>query len=147
MTQAKRKTATYAVSVVDTSVASLTITKKPTKLIYYRGTSLVTTGMSLTAVLTDGTTQTVTSGFTCSPTTLTVSGTRTIIVTYGNASAYFTVTVNEPVVSALAVIHLGLGNRIAGVDQVDEVHAFDDATIFHIETRDDALGKHNDSPR
>ena len=41
----KGKTATYAVSVVDTSVASLTITQKPTKLIYYRGTSLVTTGM------------------------------------------------------------------------------------------------------
>jgi len=99
----KGKTATYAVSVVDTSVASLTVTQKPTKLIYYRGTSLVTTGMSLTAAMTDGTTKTVTSGFTCSPTTLTVSGTRTIIVTYGNASAYFTVTVNEPVVSALAV--------------------------------------------
>ena len=99
----KGKTATYAVSVVDTSVASLTVTQKPTKLIYYRGTSLVTTGMSLTAVMTDGTTKTVTSGFTCSPTTLTVSGTRTITVTYGNASAYFTVTVNEPVISAIAV--------------------------------------------
>ena len=62
-------------------------TTAPTVTGYVKGTSLVTTGMSLTAVMTDGTTKTVTSGFTCSPTTLTVNGTRTITVTYGNATA------------------------------------------------------------
>jgi hypothetical protein len=34
----------------------------------------------------------------------------------------------------------GLGGRIAGVDEVDELHAFDDAAGVNIETGYDAFG-------
>lgn len=99
----KGKTATYSVSVVDVSVSTLTLTTKPTKLSYYQNETLVTTGMVLTAAMTDGTTKKVTSGFTCSPTTLTTTGTRTITVTYGNKSVSYTVSVAVPVIASIAV--------------------------------------------
>ena len=99
----KSKTATFTVSVVESTVSTLTLTTKPTKLSYYRDETLVTTGMVLTAAMTDGTSKKVTSGFTCTPTTLSSTGTQTITVTYGNKSVSFTVSVTAPVIASITV--------------------------------------------
>jgi hypothetical protein len=45
-------------------------------------------------------------------------------------------------VGAFAGVARGLRGRIAGVDEVDKLHAFDDAAAVHVETGDDALGDH-----
>jgi hypothetical protein len=45
-------------------------------------------------------------------------------------------------VGPLDVVREGGLDRIAGVAQVDEPHALDDATILHVEAGDDALGQH-----
>lgn len=99
----KGKTATFTVTVVDTSVSSLTLTTKPTKLSYFLNETLATTGMVLTAGFTDGTTKKVTSGFTCTPSTFTTAGTQTVTVTYGAKTVSFTVTVTTPAISAITI--------------------------------------------
>ena len=45
-------------------------------------------------------------------------------------------------VGAGGVIGDGAFHRIAGVAQIDEIHALDDATLFHVETGDDAGFEH-----
>ena len=45
-------------------------------------------------------------------------------------------------VGAFAGVARGLRSGIAGVDEVDELHAFDDAAGVHVEAGDDALGQH-----
>ena len=45
-------------------------------------------------------------------------------------------------VGAFAGVARGLRGRIARVDEVDELHAFDDAAGVHVEAGDDALGEH-----
>ena len=99
----KGKTTTFTVSVVEPSVSGLVLKTKPTTLDFYRGDTLVTTGMVLTAIMTDGTTKDISSGYTCSPTELTSNGKKTITVTYGGHSVTYTVNVTEPVVSSIAV--------------------------------------------
>ena len=46
-------------------------------------------------------------------------------------------------VRAFAGVARGLRGRVAGIDEVDELHAFDDAAGVHVETGDDALGDHS----
>ncbi len=48
-------------------------------------------------------------------------------------------------VGVLRIVERGLLDRITGVLEVDEVHAFDDAAILHIEARDDARGERHDA--
>ena len=43
-------------------------------------------------------------------------------------------------VGAVAVVAVGKFDRVAGVAQVDEVDAFDDAAAGDVETGDDAFG-------
>ncbi len=45
-------------------------------------------------------------------------------------------------VGPFSIIDLGLLHGIASVDQVDKVHAFDDAAVFHVQARNDAFSKH-----
>ena len=88
------KTATFTVTVTQDSVKSISIKSKPTKLTYFVGDSLVPDGLTLTATYNSGKTATVSSGFTCSPTTLNTAGTQKITVTYSGKTASFNVTVN-----------------------------------------------------
>ena len=88
------KTCSFSVSVEDDkkeiSVASL-----PAKLEYTVGDKLDTTGLSIN-VVSGGGTQTITSGFSCTPKVLTTAGTQTITVIYeGINKCSFKVTVNE----------------------------------------------------
>ena len=45
-------------------------------------------------------------------------------------------------VGAGAVIGLGRLDRIAGIDEIDEVHALDDAAVLHVEAGDHAGFEH-----
>ena len=49
-------------------------------------------------------------------------------------------------VGALGVVATGQLDRIAGVDEIDEVHALDDPTGVHVEAGDDAGRPHEPPP-
>ena len=91
------KTATFAVNVQDVTLSGIAIASNPTKTSYYVGDTLDTTGLKLTATYSNGTTQTITGGFTCTPTALSTAGVQTVTVNYGGKTATFTVSVELPV--------------------------------------------------
>ena len=97
------KTTTFTVKVEDVTVSSISVKTKPNKVTYYKGDTLNTAGLSLTVQNSNGSTSTVTSGFTCSPTKLSTTGTQTITVTYGGKTTTFTVTVNPLSVKSISV--------------------------------------------
>lgn len=88
-------TCTFDVEVIGVELTYLTVKTMPFKVLYDIGDTIDTTGLSLTAMYSNGTTQTITSGFTCSPTVLNTAGTRTIAVSYGGKVCSFTVTVRR----------------------------------------------------
>ncbi len=75
------------------NVASVAIATKPVKVSYYTGEPLDLTGLSLNVTYTDGTTATVTDGFTAGAFNADSLGTKTVTVSYRNATASFPVTV------------------------------------------------------
>ena len=91
------KTATFAVNVQNVTLSGIAIASNPTKTSYYVGDTLDATGLKLTATYNNGTTQTITSGFTCTPTALSTAGAQTVTVNYGGKTATFTVNVELPV--------------------------------------------------
>ena len=90
-------TSNCTITVKKVEVTSLTIATQPTKTNYYVGDTLNTAGLTLKATYNNGTTQTITSGFTCTPTALTSAGTQTVTVNYGGKTATFAVKVELPV--------------------------------------------------
>lgn len=80
-------------------LSSISIATKPSKETYYVGDSLDTSGLQLTLTYSDGSTETVTSGFTTSGFSSTTAGTKTVTVTYEGKTTTFTVTVNTPAIS------------------------------------------------
>ena len=97
------KTATFTVNVQDVTLSSIAIASTPTKASYFVGDTLDTTGLKLTATYNNGTTQTITSGFTCTPTALTSAGTQTVTVNYGGKTATFAVNVQDVTLSGIAI--------------------------------------------
>lgn len=81
----------------DATVTAISVKSLPAKTTYRVGDSLETTGLSLTVTKNDGTTETVTSGFTCTPTVLTGVGSQVITVTYQDQATTFTVNVYDDV--------------------------------------------------
>ena len=97
------KTTTFTVNVQDVTLSGIAIASNPTKTSYYVGDTLDTTGLKLTATYNNGTTQTITSGFTCTPTALTSAGAQTVTVNYGGKTATFTVNVQDVTLSGIAI--------------------------------------------
>ena len=91
---------TCSVTVEDVPVPptpeSLSVSSKPTKTTYEIGESLNTSGLKLKLTYSDGTYETITSGFTTSGFSSTTTGTKTVTVKYGSLTTTFTVTVSEP---------------------------------------------------
>lgn len=77
------------------TVTNIAVKTMPKKTAYLVGDQLDTTGLTLTVTKSNGTTETVTDGFTCTPTTLKTAGTQIITITYGGKSATFNVAVSE----------------------------------------------------
>ena len=90
-------TSNCTINVKKEEVTSLTIATKPTKTSYFVGDTLNTAGLTLKAAYNNGTTQTITGGFTCTPTALSTAGVQTVTVNYGGKTATFTVNVELPV--------------------------------------------------
>ena len=99
------KTVSHYVTVTPKAkkVSSVAVQTMPSKTVYTAGDSLNTSGLRLKVTYTDGTTEEITGGFTCTPTKLNTVGQQTVTVSYGGKSASFTVTVNEPPVSSVTI--------------------------------------------
>lgn len=80
----------------DVTRVSLNILTPPDKTVYRTGEPLDTTGMTLQAVHPDGSTQTVTEGFTCTGFSSDTPGHKTVTVSYGGMETSFTAAVNTP---------------------------------------------------
>jgi len=94
---------------------SLSVSSKPTKTTYEIGESLNTNGLELKLTYSDGSTETITSGFTTSGFSSTTAGTKTVTVKYGSLATTFTVTVNPaPVPDDLAQLVMSSSETMAG---------------------------------
>lgn len=80
------------------TLSSISIATKPTKTTYEIGESLNISGLTLKLTYSDGSTKTVSSGFTTSGFSSDTAGTKTVKVTYSGKSTNFTVIVNEPII-------------------------------------------------
>ena len=97
------KTANFTVSVQAVTLSSLSIKSNPTRTSYYVGESLDTAGLALTAKYTNGNSQTVTSGFTCSPTSFSKAGNQTVTVSFSGKSVTFTVKVESVDLTSISI--------------------------------------------
>jgi len=82
--------------VTSVTVTGIAVTKSPAKITYLTGETLDTSGIEVTATMSDKSTQVISSGLSFNPTKLDTVGTITITVSYIDLSAEFTVTVTAP---------------------------------------------------
>lgn len=78
---------------VPVTLSGISIRTNPSKTTYQVGDTLDTSGLTLTASYSDGHSETVTNGFSCSPTSLDTAGGQTVTVTYNGKTAAFFVNV------------------------------------------------------
>ncbi len=97
------KSTSFTVTVQGVSVTSISVKTKPNDTSYYVGESLNTAGLKIRVNYSDGTSEDITSGFTCSPTHFSSTGTKTITVSYSGKSTSFTVTVGSVAVSSISI--------------------------------------------
>ncbi len=83
---------------------ALTVEKAPDKKLYTPGKPIQTDGMTLKVTYADGTSGTVTDGFTCTPDTAGGVGQQTVTVQYCGRSAAFDVNVIESPVTIASVM-------------------------------------------
>lgn len=94
---------TITVSLGKDAVTSIAIASKPSTTQYYVGQSLDTSGLRLKVSYKSGKSQEITSGYSCSPTSFSSEGTKTITVSYAGCSATFTVTVKALKAQSLSI--------------------------------------------
>ncbi len=88
--------ATVTVTKETATPSSVTVVSNPSKTTYYIGDTLNTSGLNLKLTYSDGSTKTITSGFTTSGFSSTSAGTKTVTVTYEGKTTTFNVTVKTP---------------------------------------------------
>lgn len=88
------KSTTYTVTVQDVKISNLALKTKPTKTEYYVGDTIDTSGLELTATYNNGSTKTITSGFTTSY-DFGTAGTKKVTVNYSGLSVTYDVTVEN----------------------------------------------------
>ncbi len=79
------------------TVSSVAVQSPPTKTTYTVGDKFDASGLTIKATMSDGTTKTLSSGFTVSTPDMSTAGTKTVTVSYGGKTATFTITVKAPV--------------------------------------------------
>lgn len=95
------KTFNVKVNPAEATVTGITIASAPNKTVYTVGESLDTTGLSIKVEKSDGSSETIGSGFDVSPKgALNTAGSVTITVSYKEKTATFTVTVNPAATSS-----------------------------------------------
>ena len=76
----------------------------PDKTTYTVGESFNAAGLTLTATYSDGTSKTVTSGFTCSEPDMSTAGTKSVTVTYDGKTTAFNITIkNAATLSSISI--------------------------------------------
>ncbi len=93
----------YNIVLEPVKMIGLSVKKLPTKTNYYTGDKLDSSGLVLNATYNNGKTETITSGFTCSPTSLNTAGTQTITVTYNGLTTQFNVSVTQTKATNISV--------------------------------------------
>jgi len=91
---------------VEKNVKSISVLTPPDKTSYNYKQSLDTTGLELIVNYTDGTSDTVTSGYKVSPTYFDRTGTHTVNVTYGGCETSFNVSVSYSFIQWIIMIFL-----------------------------------------
>ena len=87
-----------------TKTSKIEIVSKPSKVKYYEGDTLNTSGLKVKATYANGTSKEVTSGFTCTPEKLSTVGTQKVTVKYGGKSAKFNVEVAANTISKIEIV-------------------------------------------
>lgn len=87
--------ATVKINPTPAVLTSISVKNTPNKTNYFVGDLLDVTGLKLTATYNNGTAETITEGYTCSPMNLDKAGTQKITATYQGKTATFNVTVKE----------------------------------------------------
>ena len=77
------------------AITSIEVTKAPTKVEYVIGDAFDATGLTIKANYNNGTSATLTEGFTLSEVDMSTAGEKTVTVTYEGKTATFTITVAE----------------------------------------------------
>lgn len=95
-------TITYIRPNYTNKMTGLSVLSMPTKTSYYVGDTLNTSGLKLKATYADGSTKTISSGYTTSY-DFSSAGTKKVTVTYGGKSTSFNVTVSSVTVSSIAI--------------------------------------------
>ena len=116
------KKAECTVKVNEKKLTGISIASKPEKVEYYTGDSLDTKGMALTVTYSDGSSQKIQDGFTCTPTVLNTAGTQKITVSYEGKTAVFYVTVKEQPTGAFSVENVSgtQGETVQAVIKMDQ---------------------------
>ena len=78
------------------TLVKVSVATPPSKVVYTVGERFEADGLTLTAHYSNGSTKTLTEGFTCTPTELTEVGKTAVNISYNGCSTSFTVTVSEP---------------------------------------------------
>ncbi len=86
------------------NLKTISINSLPEKLVYELGEDLNTTGLKFELLYSDSSKEIATSGFTISGFDSHVVGTKTVVVTYGEATTSFEVVVKEPTPESLLII-------------------------------------------
>ena len=77
------------------TVSSISMRTLPTKTVYTVGEVFSSNGLSVKVNMSDGTSKTITEGFTVSAPDMTTAGTKTVTVSYSGKTTSFTVTVQS----------------------------------------------------
>ncbi len=88
------KSTTFTCTVNAITLSSIAVATKPNTLIYEDGAAINTTGLTLTATYSDGSTKTISSGYTTSY-DFSSAGSKKVTVTYGGKTATVNVTVQD----------------------------------------------------
>lgn len=93
---ASGKTTTFEISVLEASITTISVTTMPSKVNYHIGKEFDSTGIVVTATVSDGNTIDVTKDCTYSGFDSSSPKTNTITVTYGILTTMFDVTIMQP---------------------------------------------------
>ncbi|MDD6275633.1 MAG: bacterial Ig-like domain-containing protein, partial [Clostridia bacterium] len=107
---------TFNVTVKAVELTSIAVKTMPNKTEYFTDDALDTTGLTLTATYNNGTTATVTEGFTVSGYVASKTGTQTLTVEYQGETTTFDVVVKSVEVSSIAVNTMPKAKYFVGED-------------------------------
>ena len=87
------------------NLKTISLNSLPKKLVYELGETLNTEGLELELLYSDGSKEITSLDYTTSGFSSATTGTKTVLVTYGEATTSFEVTVKEPTPESLLIIH------------------------------------------